>query len=116
LLPNYHEIKQSYQATSSEQLVETIVKEETSQKPHLNTALRAEILYFTTQGIRCAIANVEKEREEANRITENTGGSSSAKPGTLSREVNIYRYNAKVKGLSNISMCFLIGEFFSRRR
>jgi hypothetical protein len=72
LLPNYQEIKESYQASSSE-LVETIVKEETSQKPHLNTALRAEILYFTTQGIRCAIANVEAERSEANRGTENSG-------------------------------------------
>ena len=51
MLPNYSEIRKSLYATivASDTLVQNIVKEEATQKPHLNTALRAEILYFTTQ-------------------------------------------------------------------
>jgi hypothetical protein len=51
MLPNYAEIRDSVYATiiASDRLVENIVKEEATQNPHLNTALRAEILYFTTQ-------------------------------------------------------------------
>ncbi len=51
LLPNFAEIRSSLYSSiaTSDKLVENIVKEETNQNPHLNTALRAEILFFTTQ-------------------------------------------------------------------
>ena len=51
LLPNYTELKAMLSASTaaSDKLAEKIVKEEANQNPHLNIALRAEILYFTTQ-------------------------------------------------------------------
>ena len=52
LLPNYTELKDFLWASSnaeSDKLAEKIVQEEANQNPHLNIALRAEIIYFTTQ-------------------------------------------------------------------
>jgi hypothetical protein len=42
-------------------LVEAVALEGVMQQPHLNTALRAEILYFSTQGITFAAREVESE-------------------------------------------------------
>ena len=45
-------------------IAENVVTEGLTLKPHLNTALRAEILFFTTQGIMFACQ--ESERHVAN--------------------------------------------------
>ena len=51
--------------------VEETVHEKLLMKPHLNSALRAEILYFTTQGIMFATqqAALAKHQAEMNRLS-----------------------------------------------
>jgi hypothetical protein len=55
LSPNWNEMKSFLEATSSKSgsmtdgLVQNVVEEDLSLRPHLNTALRAEIIFFTTQ-------------------------------------------------------------------
>jgi len=48
-------------------LVENVVEEGLLLKPHLNSALRAEILFFTTQGIMFATRECKKHSEFSNK-------------------------------------------------
>lgn len=50
LSPNWAEMKTFLEASSgTDGLVQNVVEEDLSLRPHLNTALRAEIIFFTTQ-------------------------------------------------------------------
>lgn len=95
LLPNYHELKTMLSASAavSDKLAEKIVLEEANQSPHLNVALRAEILYFTTQGIRFAVASAETEREVLEQMqsisNERKTGSSTRTKSLDSRGTSI---------------------------
>lgn len=49
-----------FRLTADKTMVEKVALEGLLQQPHLNTALRAEILYFSTQGIMFAARNFER--------------------------------------------------------
>jgi hypothetical protein len=50
LAPNWSEMKSFLDARNgTDGLVQNVVEEDLSLRPHLNTALRAEIIFFTTQ-------------------------------------------------------------------
>lgn len=50
LTPNWTEMKTFLEASSgTDGLVQNVVAEDLSLRPHLNTILRAEIIFFTTQ-------------------------------------------------------------------
>mmetsp|Transcript_24984 Transcript_24984/g.36876 ORF Transcript_24984/g.36876 Transcript_24984/m.36876 type:complete len:952 (-) Transcript_24984:91-2946(-) len=57
LSPNWTEMKAFLDAKTvnvADGLVQNVVEEDLSLRPHLNSVLRAEIIFFTTQGIRFA--------------------------------------------------------------
>lgn len=51
VVPNYSELVQFFESkrNNTEGLVQNVVQEDLSLRPHLNTALRSEIIFFTTQ-------------------------------------------------------------------
>lgn len=61
LSPNWTEMKSFLDATrtsgGTDGLVQNVVEEDLSLRPHLNTALRAEIIFFTTQVSRPIFAS-----------------------------------------------------------
>ena len=44
--------------------INEVIKQEIAQLPHLNSTLRAEVLLFTTQGIRCVIQDYNRSKQE----------------------------------------------------
>jgi hypothetical protein len=101
LLPNYTELKSILVASTtaeSTQLAENIVKEESNQNPHLNIALRAEILYFTTQGIQFAVASAETERQAMGRPTSMSSHTLTLKSKSLDSKTNPTVQNAVASG------------------
>ena len=67
VVPNYSELVQFFESkrNNTEGLVQNVVQEDLSLRPHLNTALRSEIIYFTTQvtddEFDCETSNGDRE-------------------------------------------------------
>lgn len=87
-IPNSEELKIYFQARGkSNGLVANAVLEDLGMKPHLNSALRAEVLFFTTLGIRLASltqirrgeklteANLNRDEKLDQYTIENNAGS-----------------------------------------
>jgi hypothetical protein len=55
-------------------------------KPHLNSALRAEILYFTTQGIMFAVQESKTAKREMELARLSTGAEISAEDAHNARD------------------------------
>ena len=100
--------------------VEATVHEKLLMKPHLNSALRAEILYFTTQGIMFATkqAAIAMHQAEMNRLSLGVGrqtddfdddmrGSSFSFKDILERYYSIMGMSFSLEGDNNIDfvMC-----------
>lgn len=76
--PNWNDLTRSNlllvdAASPNAKNLETTVQEGLLMKPHLNSALRAEILYFTTQGIMFAAS-------ESSKHENSVGGEEAASP------------------------------------
>jgi hypothetical protein len=50
--------------TENDDAINEVIKQEIAQLPHLNSTLRAEVLLFTTQGIRCVIQDYNRSKQE----------------------------------------------------
>lgn len=80
-------------------LVKDCLQEGSLLKPHLNLALRSEILYFTTQGIMfAASAAAQDNRTSQEPITSESEHSQANDPATNKKE------NRKSLGLDRLSM------------
>lgn len=112
LLTNYADLSwdglNPFKFQSKSELIADVAQERLLLQPHLNTALRAEVLYFTTQGIMFAARECDLRRRAK---LEQQSVSTDANPSTYSFEkgnmrfVCIYRF---------YFVTFLIPCFFSR--
>lgn len=84
---------------SQDQLVEKVALEGLTLQPHLNTVLRAEILYFTTQGIMHAVREFDNFQ---NRIVVNkpSHGGVAAAGGANGSSINVNELNEEEYGTS----------------
>jgi hypothetical protein len=92
---NYSELSWSemnpFRFRAKESEIANVAKERLLLQPHLNSALRAEILYFTTQGIRFAALEYEKKKggtkslvpTEANALLEALNGKNNGKSSSI---------------------------------
>jgi hypothetical protein len=86
-------------SVNDKNMVEKVALEGLLQQPHLNTALRAEILYFSTQGIMFAARSFEKHGSgldsEVSDFTDSEQGGTSSQLGKGQQEgANTYGFES----------------------